>query len=78
MRHAMKKEVKEEDREKIGEIEGEVGISSAIPTSLMTVRCKCGNELTVEGKQPGWEVNFHTGVDFKCPCGEILSVTVKT
>jgi len=51
-------------------------ITLTTPTELLNVKCKCGNELSINGKQPGWVVNFHTGVDFNCPCGEVLSIKI--
>ena len=49
-----------------------------VPTELMNIRCECGNELVVDGKQPGWTINFHTGVDFNCPCGKVLTIKFAT
>jgi len=70
MRRALKKYFKEEDKE-----EDSTSVFTE-STELLRANCDCGNELVINGNKPGWQINFHHGVDFTCPCGKILTVSV--
>lgn len=52
----------------------EIGVGTAIPQHLMHVKCECGKELFIDGKQKGWKVDFQGPVVFKCPCGKTRTV----
>jgi hypothetical protein len=51
-----------------------VGVGTVIPQSLVHIKCECGNELFIDGKQEGWRVDFQGPVVFKCPCGKSRTV----
>jgi hypothetical protein len=55
-----------------------VGVGTVIPQSLVHVKCECGNELFIDGKQEGWRVDFQGPVVFKCPCGKNRIVSIDT
>lgn len=80
-------ELKEENKgleifkAEVKEISGR--LSNLFPVSpeyndfLMTVTCGCGKQLSMNGKQPGWVVDFRGPVVFKCPCGEEQKIEIK-
>jgi len=56
---------------------GKTGIVTTVPQYLLHVKCECGNELFIDSKQPGWQVDLRSGLDFTCPCGKVLSVPIQ-
>ena len=77
MRKALKKHIKEEDKliEKIPE-DKVATVVLADDKKVMDISCSCGNKLHIVGEQSGWQINFHTGVDFICSCGKTFTVKV--
>ena len=53
-------------------ISGVTPSKRAIPESLVHVKCECGNELFIDGKQKGWKV------DFQGPCGKTIVIPTDT
>jgi len=52
---------------------GDTGIGITEPMHLMHMKCKCGKELYIEGKD--WTIDFQGGpVIFKCPCGQTVTL----
>lgn len=60
--------------EKKVEPTGKLGIGVTAPQHLLHVKCDCGNEMFMDGKEPGWQIDLKTGVEMTCPCGKVISV----
>jgi len=44
---------------------------------LISVKCECGNELTVDSQQKGWKLDIRGSLEFECPCGKKESIGLK-
>ncbi len=49
-------------------------VSDTYNDKLMTLKCTCGNTLTINGN--GWELYTRGNIDFICKCGETISIHV--